>query len=78
MKEAIHQHFLSTGVTLSGDGRNDSPGHTARYCVYTLMEETQKLVVDLEVVDKCGTGGKVCHNGKTGSFKTVTEAKGCP
>lgn len=58
VKGAIHQHFLSTGVTLSGDGRNDSPGLTARYCVYTLMEETQKLVVDLEVVDKRETRGK--------------------
>lgn len=58
MKSVIHGHLPSTGVTLSGDGRNDSPGHTARYCVYTLMEETSKVVVDLEVVDKRETGGK--------------------
>lgn len=48
----------SSGVTIAGDGRNDSPGHTARYCVHTLMEETTKLVVDLEVVAKRETGGK--------------------
>lgn len=58
VKEAIHGHLPSTDVTLAGDGRNDSPGHTARYCVYTLMEESSKLVVDLEVVDKRETGGK--------------------
>ena len=45
-------------MTLVGYGRNDSPGHTARYCVYTLMEESSKLIVDLEVVDKRETGGK--------------------
>ena len=58
VKEAIHGHLPSSGVTLAGDGRNDSPGHTARYCVYTLMEESSKLIVDLEVVDKRETGGK--------------------
>ena len=35
---------------LCGDGRNDSPGHSARYCVYTLMEHVTKAVVDLEVI----------------------------
>lgn len=25
-------------LALAGDGRNDSPGHSAKYCVYTLME----------------------------------------
>ena len=58
MKSAIHGHLPSTGVTLSGDGRNDSSGHTARYCIYTLMEETSKVVVDLGVVDKRETSGK--------------------
>ena len=46
VKEAIHGHLPSTGLTLAGDGRNDSPGHTT------------KLVVDLEVVDRRETGGK--------------------
>ena len=51
VKETIHGHLPSTGVTLAGDGRNDSPGHT-------LMEESSKLIVDLEVVDKREMGGK--------------------
>ena len=44
-------------ICLCGDGRNDSPGHSARYCVYTLMEHVTNVVVDLEVLDKRETGG---------------------
>ncbi|XP_068735198.1 uncharacterized protein [Montipora capricornis] len=44
-------------LCLCGDGRNDSPGHSARYCVYTLMEHASKVVVDMAVVDKRETGG---------------------
>ena len=58
VKGVVQQHLSLSGVTLSGDGRNDSPGHTARYCVYTLMEELSRVVVDFEVVDKRETGGK--------------------
>lgn len=39
-------------IRLCGDGKNDSPGHGACYCVYTLMEHATKVVVDLEVLDK--------------------------
>ena len=46
-------------VCLCGDGRNDSPGHSARYCVYTLMEHVTNVVVDLEVIDKRETGGSL-------------------
>lgn len=42
---------------LCGDGRNDSPGHSARYCVYTLMEHATNVIVDFEVVDSRETGG---------------------
>ena len=31
-------------VCLCGDGRNDSPGHSAHYCVYTLMEQFTNIV----------------------------------
>ena len=44
-------------ICLCGDGRNDLPGHCARYCVYTLMEHATKVVVDMAVVHKRETGG---------------------
>lgn len=37
-----------------GDGRNDSPGHSAKYCMSTLKE--QFLDVTVEVNDKRETG----------------------
>lgn len=48
-------------VCLCGNDRNDSPGHSTRYCVYTLIEHTRKVVVDIPVVDKRETGGNSCH-----------------
>lgn len=39
-------------ICLCGNGKNDSPGHSACYCVYTLMEHATKVVLDLEVLDK--------------------------
>ena len=44
-------------LCLCGDGRNDSPGHSSRYCVYTLMEHASKVVVDMAIIDKRETGG---------------------
>lgn len=44
-------------LCLCGAGRNDSPRHSARYCVYTLMENSTKVVLDMAVVDKRETGG---------------------
>lgn len=44
-------------ICLCGDGRNDSPGHSARYCVYSLMEHATHAIVDFEVVDSRETGG---------------------
>lgn len=37
-------------LDLCGDGRCDSPGHSAKYGTYTVMEESTSKVVDFEVV----------------------------
>ena len=44
-------------VVLCGDGRNDSPGHCARYCTSVVIEHFLKVIVDLEVIDYRETGG---------------------
>ena len=40
-----------------GDGRNDSPGFSAMYCTYTLMDHDTKEIVYMVNVDKRETGG---------------------
>ena len=44
-------------VVLCGDGRNDSPGHCARYCICVIMEHFLKVIVDLDIIDCRETGG---------------------
>lgn len=41
-----------------GDGRMDSPGHCAKYCTYTIMNQADKRILAMEVVDKRQTGLK--------------------
>lgn len=57
MKEKVWEVLKGEELALAGDGRNDSPGHSAKYCVYTLMEHYLHLILDIEVVDKRETGG---------------------
>ena len=45
-------------VILAGDGRCNSPGSSAKYCSYTLMDTETDLVVHTATVDKREVGGK--------------------
>lgn len=57
MQKDIWGVLAGENIILCGDGRMDSPGHSAKYCVYLLMEQFLDVVVDLVVVDKRETGG---------------------
>ena len=41
---------LEGGVVLSGDGRSDSPGHSAKYGAFTIIEQRVNKVLDVELV----------------------------
>ena len=43
------------GLTLGGDGRADSPGHSAKYGSYTLLELNCNKVVDFQLVQVSST-----------------------
>lgn len=75
MKKAVHEHLSSTGVTIAGYRRRDSPGYTAWFCVYALMEEFTKMIVDLEVVDKRETEGKSAAMEKLALSRLLTRLK---
>ena len=51
MQHEILSKLGGTRVSVAADGRNDSPGHSATYCMYTFMEENSKLVLHQELVD---------------------------
>eukprot|EP00112_Aurelia_sp_Birch-Aquarium-sp1_P008140 Seg1893.7 transcript_id=Seg1893.7/GoldUCD/mRNA.D3Y31 product="hypothetical protein" protein_id=Seg1893.7/GoldUCD/D3Y31 len=57
MKSVVMEVLDKNAMCLSGDGRNDSPGHSARFCTYVLMEHFTKLIVDFQVTDKRETKG---------------------
>ena len=57
MKEVVWKVFENDVLVVCGDGRMDSPGFSAKYCVYTMMEHYLNVIVDLEVVDKREAGG---------------------
>lgn len=67
MKEVVWKVFEKDVLVLCGDGRMDSPGFSAKYCVYTMMEHYLNVIVDLEVIDKRETGGN----------STLMEKMGC-
>ena len=72
MKDEIWDILSGEPVVLCGDGRNDSPGHSAKYCMYALMEQHLDVIVDVEVVDKRQTGG-ISTNMEVFGLRTILE-----
>lgn len=72
MKTAIWKLLDKETLILCGDGRNDSPGHCAKYCTYVLMEQFLSLIVDIENADKRETGG-VSSNMEVFCFRNLLE-----
>ena len=76
MKATIWKTFRGESIILCGDGRNDSPGHSAKYYVYLLMKQFVGVVVDLVVVDKRETGGVSTNMEVFGLKKIVGTGRG--
>ena len=54
-QQVILSEFQKEGkaLILAGDGRADSPGHSAKYGCYTLLELTCNKVVEFKLVQVC-------------------------
>ena len=55
-KARVHTLLDGREVRLCGDGRCDSPGFSAKYCTYTLLDQDTKLIVDFKLVQVSETG----------------------
>ncbi len=62
-------------ICLCGDGRNDSPGHSARFGTYIIMKQFLKLVVDLEVMDNREVKGVSTNMEREGMERTLLRLK---
>ena len=49
--------YKDKSVILSGDGRMDSPGFCATYCLYVMMDTFLNVILDVEVADKREASG---------------------
>ncbi|XP_061186901.1 uncharacterized protein LOC133195031 [Saccostrea echinata] len=50
--DTVSNQFQGRDITILGDGRMDSPGHTAQYCSYTFMEYDTKTILYIITMDK--------------------------
>ena len=57
-KQQLWNEMSGREVVLSGDGRNDSPGHSAQYCTYSLADMNEQAILQMNVVDVREAGGK--------------------
>ena len=58
-QEAVLEFSRNEGFHLSGDGRCDSPGYSAKYCTYSIMDSVSDLVFDYRLVQSSDTGSSV-------------------
>lgn len=49
-------NFRLNDLILSGDGKCDSPGKSAKFCTYSMMEATDNQILHFESVDKHEVG----------------------
>ena len=57
-KQELWDQKSGQDVKLSGDGRNDSPGHSAQYCTYSLADNDDCAILQMNIVDVREAAGK--------------------
>ena len=58
-QEAVVEYLRGNQLHLSGDGRCDSPGYSAKYATYSLMDSATDLILDYSLVQVTETGSSV-------------------
>ena len=57
-KQQVREDKQGKHIALSGNGRNDSPGHSAQYCTYSLADIEDTSILQMNVVDVREAAGK--------------------
>ena len=58
-QEAVIEYLRGNQLHLSGDGHCDSPGYSAKYGIYTLMDSATDLILDYSLVQVSEVGSSV-------------------
>ena len=53
MKDELWQEWEGKEIILSADGCNDSPRHSAQYCIYSFADMESKHILEMNIVDVC-------------------------
>lgn len=53
----------------------DSPGHCAKYCTYSMMENDSKKIIAIETLDKRAVGKKSTNMEKAGFQRALEDVR---
>lgn len=53
----------------------DSPGHCAKYCTYSMMENDSKKIIAIETLDKRAVGKKSTNIEKAGFQRALEDVR---
>ena len=73
----ILNQFTENPVRLGGDGRCDSPGHNAKYCTYSVMEQMSSQILHFHVMNVAETDGNSNLMEKQGLIKVLEKLNTC-
>ena len=74
MKTLLWEVFKNESLVLPGDGRMDSPGFSAKYCLCVMMHTFLNVILDVEVVDKREASGTSTLMKKIGCKRILERA----
>ena len=57
-RNLLQHRFIDKPAKLGGDGRCDSPGHNAKYCTYSVMDQESSQILHFHITSVEETDGK--------------------